>query len=47
VLGLPIARAIVEMHGGRIWAESKVGEGTTLYFTLPRSGLSSGLAVEG
>jgi signal transduction histidine kinase len=46
-LGLPIARAIVEMHGGRIWAESKVGEGTTLYFTLPRSGLSSGLAVEG
>jgi signal transduction histidine kinase len=45
-LGLPIARAIVEMHGGRIWAESKVGEGTTLYFTLPRSGLSSGLSIE-
>lgn len=45
-LGLPIARAIVEMHGGRIWAESKVGEGTTLHFTLPRTGLSSGLSVE-
>jgi signal transduction histidine kinase len=34
-LGLPVARAIVEAHGGRIWAESKVGEGTTLYFSLP------------
>jgi K+-sensing histidine kinase KdpD len=34
-LGLPIARAIVEMHGGRIWAESKQGEGTTIYFSLP------------
>ncbi len=40
-LGLPVARAIVEAHGGRIWAESKVGQGTTLYFTLPRTGLSS------
>jgi K+-sensing histidine kinase KdpD len=35
-LGLPIARAIVEAHGGRIWAESKLGEGTTLYFSLPK-----------
>ncbi len=34
-LGLPIARTIVESHGGRIWAESRLGEGTTLYFTLP------------
>ena len=34
-LGLPVARAIVETHGGRIWAESKVGEGTTLYFSIP------------
>jgi K+-sensing histidine kinase KdpD len=34
-LGLPIARTIVEAHGGRIWAESQVGAGTTLYFTLP------------
>jgi K+-sensing histidine kinase KdpD len=37
-LGLPVARAIVEAHGGRIWAESKVGQGTTLYFSLPRAG---------
>ena len=34
-LGLPVARAIVETHGGRIWAESRVGEGTTLYFSIP------------
>jgi signal transduction histidine kinase len=34
-LGLPIARAIVEAHGGRIWAESRPGEGATIRFTLP------------
>ncbi len=34
-LGLPIARTIVESHGGRIWAESQVGQGSTFYFTLP------------
>jgi K+-sensing histidine kinase KdpD len=34
-LGLPVARAIVEAHKGRIWAESKLGQGTILYFTLP------------
>jgi signal transduction histidine kinase len=34
-LGLPIARTIVESHGGRIWAESQLGQGTTLFFTLP------------
>nr|MBI2903875.1 GAF domain-containing protein [Chloroflexota bacterium] len=45
-LGLPVARAIVEAHGGRIWAESKVGQGTTLYFSLPRAGLSAGMEGE-
>jgi PAS domain S-box-containing protein len=34
-LGLTITRGIVEAHGGRIWAESKVGEGSTFHFTLP------------
>lgn len=34
-LGLPIARAIVEAHGGRIWAESTLGQGSALHFTLP------------
>ena len=34
-LGLKIAKGIVEAHGGRIWAESAVGAGTSFYFTLP------------
>lgn len=34
-LGLPISNSIVRAHGGRIWAESTVGSGTTLSFTLP------------
>jgi signal transduction histidine kinase/ActR/RegA family two-component response regulator len=34
-LGLTICRAIVEAHGGRIWAESNLGEGTTVSFTVP------------
>jgi signal transduction histidine kinase len=35
-LGLFISRAIVEAHGGRIWARSPKGEGTTIGFRLPR-----------
>jgi PAS domain S-box-containing protein len=34
-LGLSIARGIVEAHGGRIWVESALGKGTTVYFTIP------------
>src|SRR5205823_2179150 len=36
-LGLTIARGIVTAHGGRIWADSTVGAGTTFHFTLPRA----------
>ncbi|MHB8840040.1 MAG: sensor histidine kinase, partial [Gemmatimonadaceae bacterium] len=34
-LGLAIARGIVEAHGGRIWVESVVGEGSTFRLALP------------
>jgi len=37
-LGLSITRHIVEAHGGRIWAESEEGSGTTLSFAIPVSG---------
>ncbi|MER3524383.1 MAG: hypothetical protein C4326_10020 [Ignavibacteria bacterium] len=34
-VGLTIVKKIIEMYGGSIWVESKVGEGTTFHFTLP------------
>jgi signal transduction histidine kinase/putative methionine-R-sulfoxide reductase with GAF domain/HAMP domain-containing protein len=34
-LGLSISRRIVELHGGRLWVESALGEGSTFYFTVP------------
>lgn len=34
-LGLALAKRVVEAHGGRIWAESDLGKGTTVLFTLP------------
>ena len=35
-LGLPITKALVEMHGGKIWALSEKGKGTTFNFTIPK-----------
>jgi signal transduction histidine kinase len=40
-LGLYISKCIVEAHGGKIWPESRVGEGTTVYFTLPAAEATS------
>ena len=40
-LGLPIVRQIVQLHGGAVWVESAVGEGSVFHVTLPRGGAAT------
>jgi two-component system sensor histidine kinase KdpD len=46
-LGLTICRAIIDAHGGHIWAENRPGGGAAFRFTLPVHGTPPPVAIEG
>jgi len=44
-LSLPIAKELVQMHGGQVWGENRGGRGNSLCFTLPKSGIREEVSV--
>ncbi len=44
-IGLPLVRRVVERHGGRIWVESEVGQGSTFFVSLPKQPREGDMSV--